>query len=184
MTTQPQSPEPGMKDAPGANRAAGIDILTRVAQALDGVTPGPWDHSEAFNASFVSAGDRTVSVSQSWIARLDNRPGRRQDKIDARFIAEARTLVPELAAELKVTRAELALTRDGYQVRPMTETESNLMTQVLDLRRERAESKAEVERLRGALERVNALADEWISIGGAPHGALGSALRAVLRGDQ
>lgn len=55
--------------------------------------------------------------------------------------------VERLRAEEKGLRAEVVLLRDGYNVRPMTETESNLMTQVLELRRERAELRAEVKRL-------------------------------------
>jgi hypothetical protein len=42
---------------------------------------------------------------------------------------------PELIAEIKGLRAEVGLLRGGYNVRPMTEVESNLMTQVLELRR-------------------------------------------------
>lgn len=42
---------------------------------------------------------------------------------------------PELIAEIKGLRAEVGLLRGGCNVRPMTEVESNLMTQVLDLRR-------------------------------------------------
>lgn len=53
---------------------------------------------------------------------------------------------PELIAEIKGLRAEVCLLRGGYNVRPMTEVESNLMTQVLELRRENA-------RLRNAKER-------------------------------
>ena len=87
---------------------------------------------------------------------------------------------------------ELTMSRGGVQVRPMTETESNLMTQVLDLRRERAEALAEVERLRGALDRLKV---EWLENyeyeggdGGGPTGYVfkgcADGLRAVLRGDQ
>lgn len=41
----------------------------------------------------------------------------------------------DLEAEIQGLRAEVSLLRDGYNVRPMTEVESNLMTQVLTLRR-------------------------------------------------
>ena len=44
-------------------------------------------------------------------------------------------LVTELVAELEAVRLEADLAHGGAHVRPMTETESNLMTQVLDLRR-------------------------------------------------
>lgn len=62
-----------------------------------------------------------------------------------------------IAAAVEQLRAEVALLRDGIPVRPMTEAESDLMTQVLDLRRERAEARAEVERLREDTGVVNAL---------------------------
>lgn len=44
-------------------------------------------------------------------------------------------------AERDAANAEAALLRDGINVRPMTEVESNLMTQVLDLRRQLAASR-------------------------------------------
>lgn len=43
--------------------------------------------------------------------------------------------------ERDAANAEAALLRDGINVRPMTEVESNLMTQVLDLRRQLAASR-------------------------------------------
>lgn len=61
---------------------------------------------------------------------------------DAEFIAAARTLVPELVAEVEKLRTELAFARDGMEIRPMTEVESNLMTQVLYLRRRLAKAEA------------------------------------------
>lgn len=81
------------------------DIVERAKAALEGVTEGPWDANEAFGASFVCAGDRTASISRSSVVRMDNRPGRRQDHIDAEFIAAARSLVPELVAEVERLRA-------------------------------------------------------------------------------
>lgn len=75
-------------------------------------------------------------------------------------------------ARAETAEAELAL-RDGYQVRPMTEAESNLMTQVLDLRQERAALQAEVERLRGALDRTEA---HVLKLGGAAGPAILAAL--------
>lgn len=82
-----------------------IDIVERAKAALEGVTEGPWDANEAFGASFVCAGDRTASISRSSVVRMDNRPGRRQDHIDAEFIAAARDLVPELVAEVERLRS-------------------------------------------------------------------------------
>ena len=65
---------------------------------------------------------------------------------------------PELIAELKGLRAEVGLLRGRCNVRPMTEVESNLMTQVLALRRD-------VGRSARALSRVREVADRHV---GAP----------------
>jgi hypothetical protein len=55
---------------------------------------------------------------------------------------------PELISEIKGLRAEVGLLRGGCNVRPMTEVESNLMTQVLALRRENARLRAQEQRVR------------------------------------
>ena len=55
----------------------------------DAATPGPWTHDEAFDASFICAGPPDEHVSQSWVLRMDSRPGRRQDKRNAAFIVAA-----------------------------------------------------------------------------------------------
>ena len=65
------------------------------------MSDGPWDYEHAFGASFVCAGDRHRTTAQAWILRADTESGKRQDKVDARFIAQARTLVPELVAEVE-----------------------------------------------------------------------------------
>lgn len=88
------------------------DVVERAKAALEGVTEGPWDHAEAFDASFVCAGDGGT-VAQSWIVRLDNRPGRVKDKRDAEFIAACRELVPELVAELESARNLIAALEVG-----------------------------------------------------------------------
>ncbi len=64
----------------------------------------------------------------------------------------------ELLAAADRLREDVRLARDG--IRPMTDVESNLMTQVLQLRRERAELQREVERLR-ANQRVEEL-EPWL----------------------
>ena len=105
------------------------DIVARAKAALEGVTPGPWDVRDGFVYPLaIRCGLGSI------------RPP------DAEFIAAARELVPELVAEVEAVRAELAMARDG--VRPMTEVESNLMTQVLDLRRENARLRAAIDALR------------------------------------
>lgn len=76
------------------------------------------------------------------------------------------SLCAALVDEVEAVRAELALTRDGYKVRPMTETESNLMTQVLDLRRERTQLRATIERLRAELSRREPQMEQCEACGG------------------
>ena len=67
------------------------DLLDRAADLAEKVTAaatrGPWTHDEAFNASFVCSGPEDLTVAQSWILRLDSRPGRGRDKRDAAHIA-------------------------------------------------------------------------------------------------
>lgn len=77
------------------------DVVERAKAALEGVSDGPWDYEHAFGASFVCAGDRHRTTAQAWILRADTESGKRQDKLDARFVAQARTLVPELVAEVE-----------------------------------------------------------------------------------
>ena len=74
-------------------------VLEGIKARLAAATPGPWTHDEAFNASFVCAGEG--AVADTWIARWDNRPGRKQDKADAEFIAAAPTDVARLTAALE-----------------------------------------------------------------------------------
>ena len=83
---------------------SGADVIARAKAALEGVTPGPWDAAEAFDASFVCAG--YGRVSETWIVRLDNRPGRVKDRADARFIAAARELIPALIARVEHLETE------------------------------------------------------------------------------
>lgn len=106
------------------------DIVQRAKAALEGVTAGPW---ETERSKYVSGwyifpkGGATVlhAVDSEGLAPPD-----------FQFLAAARTLVPELVDEIEKLRTEVAFAKDGMEIRPMTAVESNLMTQVLDLRRQ------------------------------------------------
>ena len=70
------------------------DLIKRANDAIQGVTPGPWD----------VRGKQTVGIGVETVAKC----GWRNGKNDARFIAAARDLVPEMAAEIMILRHELA----------------------------------------------------------------------------
>lgn len=83
------------------------DIIARAEAALEGVTEGPW--------TVESQVDHMSGETEYWLPEIEQWRGYRNniqcgtDKALARFIAAARTLVPELIAELKSARAQLAL---------------------------------------------------------------------------
>lgn len=89
-------------------------VTQQARELLAGITPGPWGHEEAFSASFVCAGDASRTVAESWIVRLDNRPGRVKDKRDAEFIAASPQLVAELADEVERLRGTLFLIQEAH----------------------------------------------------------------------
>lgn len=158
------------------------DLTARVRAALEGVTRGPWDAAEAFDASFVCAGDGRVS--ETWIVRLDNRPGRVKDRADARFIAAARSLVPELLAEverLNTWDGLMALLDEHWpaDIFPTLadDPDRDPGPRIVSLLRWVEQQRAEVDRLRDALDR---LAEVWSETN--PFGA--QLLRDVLRGGQ
>lgn len=64
------------------------DLIERAEAAMEGVTPGPWDLRDGF----IYPLSIRCGMGGIW-------------KQDAHFIAAARTLVPELVAELKAARA-------------------------------------------------------------------------------
>lgn len=90
------------------------DIVERAQAALEGTTPGPWDAfyhhgdtsypSDSYNVITERTGDRVAEVDDE--SRDYEEPhgdfGR-----DAHFIAAARTLVPELVAEVKRLRWQI-----------------------------------------------------------------------------
>lgn len=87
------------------------DIIARAEAALEGVSQAPWEATDyeednercclvlAPAGSFVH-GIASTGFGFPWISED-------QAIADANFIAAARTLIPELVAELKATRAQL-----------------------------------------------------------------------------
>ncbi|AVO21766.1 hypothetical protein SEA_JEON_63 [Mycobacterium phage Jeon] len=92
------------------------DVVARAKAALEGVTEGPWTWTHGMDARAMVLGPDNLRV------KLE---GYR----DAEFIAQARTLVPELVAEVERLRAE----KLGLEI-----SESNLLVELRN----------EVERLR------------------------------------
>jgi hypothetical protein len=95
------------------------ETLRRAAAVMreraEAATPGPWDRMLAFGADFIGAdaADERGSgfASARWILRLDNRPGRRQDKRNAEHIASWHPAVALLAAQTLEQHADL---HDSY----------------------------------------------------------------------
>lgn len=95
------------------------DIVTRAKAALDGITESHWVVEVNENGDPIGHFDDSEDnwdpeawfdvdgPNGGWIAHVG-------EAADARFVAAARTLVPELVAELMAARAELALTRDSF----------------------------------------------------------------------
>lgn len=98
------------------------DIIERAEAALEGVSEGAWvathraDLDWLSESSMVDSHDHesgsslrvTGASDPIWGSLWPHRNARR----DAEFIAAARELVPELVAELKVARAQLATLQD------------------------------------------------------------------------
>ena len=115
------------------------DVTDRARAALEGVTGGPWTIvSGAWgNVWHFPEGDHN-GARPTVVVRMGG-----MTEADSTFIAAARTLVPELLAEVERLRgdkqlaeAELAMTQDGF-ARWKSRADA---------------AEAEVERLRGALK--------------------------------
>lgn len=137
------------------------DVCDRARQALEGVTPGPWESSynpmdTSYPADYYTVitereGDHIAEVDDEKRAEEHEGPHGKFGR-DAHFIAAARTLVPELVAEVERLRQER---RDASRYLVDTHNaRANLL-------RENAELQREVERLR-ANQRVETVED-WHS---------------------
>lgn len=97
------------------------DVLTRAKAALEGVTEGPWTYdlgswegggrvlsSETYNGYPMNLFDSGDPFQEPCTGRAD-----------ARFIAESRTLVPELMALAESQAAKLAAIRELHKQAPV-----------------------------------------------------------------
>jgi hypothetical protein len=81
------------------------DILARARAALDGVTPGPWVHDPKLFSN-VYSDDATGSIVATCTGFTYARRPPADEAANARFIAFARSLVPEMADEIARLRAQ------------------------------------------------------------------------------
>lgn len=73
------------------------DIEARVLAALNGITPGPWE-VDAHHPTIIWLGDCQPGF------RIHEHP---QAEANAKFVAEARTLIPEMLTEMKALKTEV-----------------------------------------------------------------------------
>lgn len=115
------------------------DVVSRARQALDGITPGPWEHrvgppdetpGEYFTGTLIGDGEPLhVLIAPSadpefaYVVPAITGDGPTSGR-NAEFIAAAPGLVAELADEVERLTAESAFARDEVHLRPMTEVES------------------------------------------------------------
>lgn len=129
-----------------------IDIVERAKAALDGVTDGPWEWFYGDQCCGGTCVDNDHGLPlHSGGDLLPN---------DARFIAAARTLVPELVAEVEELRAVVSADDS---------TAARIHRQWTQSRRQVKELRAEVERLRQQI----ANRTEWDPSWGSPYDVLG-----------
>lgn len=148
-----QHPTEAGKGAQEGSEAAGIDILTRVDRMLDGVTEGPWEQNG--NNGIHTPQGRCVALTHS-----SDWNGQGANKRDALFIAAARTLVPELRDEVQRLKTELAGAQQtiAHQCEGMgwiaghDRQGLDHLNEAMQSAKERDAARAEVERLKGALE--------------------------------
>ena len=81
------------------------DILKRAAEAVKGVTPGPWRVGPVDDTTVVAADGSEVAAIDGDYNHPDLWP---MMEANARFIAAARQLVPDLRDEVLRLRADLA----------------------------------------------------------------------------
>ncbi|AOT25809.1 hypothetical protein SEA_TORTELLINI_64 [Mycobacterium phage Tortellini] len=131
------------------------DVVERAKAALEGTTEGPWGTNGSMIATGLVKVARGVTEFKQSIAKMDDDayldeyeddefdgeyPPFEQKIADAEFVAQARTLVPELVAEVERLRAE----KLGLEI-----SESNLLVELRN----------EVERLREVRRIITTSAD-------------------------
>ncbi|AVJ48287.1 hypothetical protein SEA_NUEVOMUNDO_9 [Mycobacterium phage NuevoMundo] len=120
------------------------DAAERAKAALEGVTEGPWTWTHGMDARAMVLGPDNLRV------KLE---GYR----DAEFIASARSLVPELIAEVERLRSYKSLPLDMVWQDYYSPDDVLKIRQPLDAEIEQL--RAEVERLNEIIERVGEVAD-------------------------
>lgn len=90
------------------------ELVDRAKASLEGVTGGPWETrpgatgDPTTTSASVHSGHRSILVYRSILVSSDGYHYGYADKADARFIAAARQLVPELIAEVERLEGESA----------------------------------------------------------------------------
>lgn len=147
------------------------DIVARAKAALEGVTPEPWE---------VRPTRPAVTYGYIWPLSIRYGLGSLRPE-DTEFIAQARTLVPELVDEVELLRSlqglsvnipehgewgseTLAYLFMDFGIQPGDGYEAAVARQG-DLLRELAAAKTEVEQLRATVERVRDIVHEHIPRG-------------------
>lgn len=110
------------------------DVVQRAREVLDGIASKPNLAATERYAEWLRDGGPGQLLAEVERARSE------ADHWKALWRQNTET-ASEAMRERDAANAEAALLRDGINVRPMTEVESNLMTQVLDLRRQLAASR-------------------------------------------
>lgn len=122
------------------------DLLSRARAALEGVTEGPWesDWDPADNWFSITAVPQEKHGHMYVCPEVTTVEG---ERADAHFIAAARTLVPELVAEVERLRTQLDLGALG--------------TELVDARAAVERLIAENAELRAKVERIEKLRDHY-----------------------
>ncbi|QSM04611.1 hypothetical protein PROPHIGD54-2_11 [Mycobacterium phage prophiGD54-2] len=84
------------------------ELITRAKASLEGVTEGPWETRPGLDADPTTTSASVHSGHRSILVSSDGYHYGYADKADARFIAAARQLVPELIAEVEFLEPEVA----------------------------------------------------------------------------
>ena len=112
------------------------DILKRAAEAVEGVTPGPWRNEIRY--SFIAC-DNTWHVlwdvpNSTGVSLVSDTGGNTAScKNDARFIAAARTLIPDMAAAIAERDAEIErLTARAKAAEAMADRLAEVMNDIRD----------------------------------------------------
>lgn len=105
------------------------DVVARADRVLEGVTPGPW----TIDDEGISAGDRSILVPLA---------------VDERFVAEARTLVPELQDEVVRLREAWDDHHDPEQAAGLWCDRNDLLIRIEKLKADLAKARHVIEQVR------------------------------------